>query len=73
MNDLPTTLKEATDEEVAALLSLEEGRHVSVAEVRGIVYRALRKLRTSLRHRDIGSTAALVPDDRRPPVWRVRR
>ena len=54
-----------TEEEVAAQLSREEGRPVSVAEVRRITGRAMRKLRVLLEtERGIGLDDLLV-DERR--------
>jgi len=46
---IPLALQsEKTDEEVAAILTAEEGRPVSLHEVRRIEARALRKLRRAL-------------------------
>lgn len=56
-----TNLIEASEEEIAAWLSAEEGRPVSVYEVRCIVARALRKLRQICRERGL-SPADLVPE-----------
>lgn len=64
--DPPTSIDGATDEEVAAWLSKEEGRAVSVVEVRRIVIRALRKLQASLAHRGVRCVADLAPGIGRP-------
>lgn len=52
----------ATEEEIAAALSEEEGRTVTVQEVRRIEHQAMRKLRLALQVR--GHTSAnLLPED----------
>lgn len=51
----------ATEEEVAAWLSANEGRKVTVQEVRRISAQALRKLRRALDARGLGN-AELLPD-----------
>ena len=50
-----------TAEEVAAMLSIDEGRRVSVAEIRQIECRALRKLRHLLQRCQL-NIGNLVPD-----------
>lgn len=52
---------ENTEEEIAAILSVEEGRVVTVHEVRQIVCRALRKLRMVFAKRGL-FPAVLLPD-----------
>jgi len=47
------TFVELTDEEVAAWLSAEEGHPVPLNEVRGIIYKALRKLRAEFMRRGL--------------------
>lgn len=52
----------ATEEEIAAVLSEEEGRPVTVEDVRRIEHQAMRKLRQALQAR--GHTSAnLLPED----------
>ncbi len=55
-----------TEDEVAAQLSQEEGRPVSVNEVRRITGRALRKLRTVLEIERGLCLGDLLPDE-----WRL--
>lgn len=52
----------ATEDEVAAVLSKEEGRTVTVHEVRRIEFTALRKLRRLLQARGL-RLANLLPED----------
>ncbi|MHB1427182.1 MAG: hypothetical protein ACYC5U_02335 [Rhodocyclaceae bacterium] len=49
----PTPLTEVTHEEIAEMLSLQEGRPVSVQEVRRIEGMALMKLRRLMRERGL--------------------
>lgn len=60
----PALVEMLTDEEVAARLSQEEGRRVTVQEVRAIIWRALPKIRKALELRGISSADDLVPSDR---------
>lgn len=52
----PLQTFEATVEEVAEWLSLNEGRRVSIDEVRQIEAKALRKLRAEFARRGLGVT-----------------
>lgn len=60
----PALVELLTEEEVAARLSQEEGRRVTVQEVRAIIWRALPKIRQALELRGIESAEDLVPNDR---------
>lgn len=57
----PFEMVAATVEEVAAWLSISEGREVTIQEVRRIEALALRKVRQSLRERGL-SAAELLPE-----------
>ncbi|MHB0973136.1 MAG: hypothetical protein ACYC0P_02695 [Thiobacillus sp.] len=61
MVDQPEAIDTATEEEIAAALSAEEGRPVSVQEVRRIEWLALRKLRRILQARGL-TPGNLLPE-----------
>lgn len=58
----PTDREGLTAEEVAAALSLDEGRPVTILEIRKIECQAMRKIRSALAKRGLRADDLFEPD-----------